>query len=95
MSGDKMLNAPASASGEDPKGDWPKDKQKNIDGKAPDYGQLTVDALRRHTTTPEFTAGYKAWLEYLGPELWTPVAKADHEEIMAEERAAKKAKPNE
>jgi hypothetical protein len=45
--------------------------------------------MNRLTTSPEFTAKYKAWLEYVGPELWSPVAKADYDKIIAEEAAAK------
>jgi hypothetical protein len=57
-----------------------------------DWCQLSVDAMNRHTTSPEFTAKYKAWLEKIGPELWGPVGKADYEKIIAEEAAAKQAK---
>lgn len=32
-----------------------------------------------------FTAKYKAWLEHLGPKLWTPVAKADYEQMCKED----------
>jgi hypothetical protein len=56
-----------------------------------DWGQLSVEAMNRHTTSPEFTAKYKAWLEYIGPELWGPVGDADYEQILAEEAAAKQA----
>ena len=45
--------------------------------------------MNRHTTSPQFTARYKKWLEYLGPDLLTPLAKADYEQILAEEAAAK------
>jgi hypothetical protein len=51
----------------------------------PNWGQLTVDALNRATTTPEFKARYKKWLEDIGPECWTPQAKRDYEAMMAEE----------
>jgi hypothetical protein len=56
-----------------------------------DWCQLSVDAMNRHTTSPEFTARNKKWLEYIGPELWTPTAKADYEKIIAEEAAATQA----
>ena len=42
-----------------------------------------------HATSPKFTAKYKAWLEYIGPKFWSPVAKADYEKIIAEEAEAK------
>jgi hypothetical protein len=32
-------------------------------------------------------------LEFIGPKLWTPTAKADYEKILAEEAAAKQAEP--
>ena len=54
-----------------------------------DWGQLTVAALNRATNTPEFNRRYLAWLESIGPECWTPVAKADYERMKAEEAAAK------
>ena len=63
-----------------------------------DWGLLSVEAMNRHTTSPEFTARYKAWLERIGPELWSTTAMADYEQILAEEAAAKHAevkKPNE
>jgi hypothetical protein len=47
--------------------------------------------MNRLTTSPEFTAKYKAWLEYIGPKLWSKTAKADYEQILAEEAAAKQA----
>jgi hypothetical protein len=56
-----------------------------------DWGQLSVEAMNRHTTSPEFTARYKKGLEYIGPELWSKTAKADYEQILAEEAAAKQA----
>jgi len=56
-----------------------------------DWCQLSVDAMNRHTTSPEFAARYKAWLEKIGPELWGPVGKADYEKIIAEGAAAKQA----
>jgi hypothetical protein len=56
-----------------------------------DWCQLSVDAMNRHTTSPEFTARYKAWLEYLGPKFWSKTAKVDYEQILAEEAAAKQA----
>jgi hypothetical protein len=46
--------------------------------------------MNRLTTSPEFTAKYKAWLEYIGPELWGPVGKADYEKMIAEEKDAVK-----
>jgi hypothetical protein len=57
----------------------------------PDYAALSVVAINKHTTSPEFTAKYKAWLEYIGPQFWGPVGKADYEQIIAEEAAAKQA----
>jgi hypothetical protein len=56
-----------------------------------DYAKLSADALNKYTTSPEFTARYKKWLEYIGPELWSKTAKADYEQILAEEAAAKQA----
>ena len=47
--------------------------------------QVFADALNRATSTPEFTARYKAWLEYLGPSGWTPVARADYEKMCQED----------
>jgi hypothetical protein len=35
----------------------------------PDYPALSPAAINKHTTTPEFTAKYKAWLESLGPKM--------------------------
>ena len=55
---------------------------------SPDYAAMSAAAMNRHTTSPEFTARYKAWLERIGPELWGPVGKADYEKIIAEETAA-------
>ena len=46
------------------------------------------------TISPEFTAKYKAWLDYIGPELWGPVGKADYEQILSEEAAAKQVEPS-
>jgi len=34
---------------------------------SPDYGELTVNALNRHTTDPEWSARYMRWLEDIGP----------------------------
>jgi hypothetical protein len=45
---------------------------------------LTVDALIRHTTDPEWSARYMRWLDDIGPNCWTPVAKADYEQMKAE-----------
>jgi hypothetical protein len=50
-----------------------------------DWGKLNVEALNRATSDPVFSAKYKAWLEYLGPNLWTPVAKADYEKMCTED----------
>jgi hypothetical protein len=47
--------------------------------------------MNHHTTNPEFTARYKAWLEYIGPKLWSKTAKAAYEQILAEEAATKQA----
>jgi hypothetical protein len=55
------------------------------DDKKRDLGKLAVEALNRATTSPEFTARYKAWLDFLGPKLWTPVAKADYEAMSKED----------
>ena len=55
---------------------------------SPDYAALSAAAMNRLTTSPEFTAKYKAWLEYLGPKFWSKTAKADYEQILAEEEAA-------
>jgi hypothetical protein len=55
------------------------------DHKTLDLGKLTVEALNRATTSPEFTARYKAWLDFLGPKSWTPVAKADYEAMLKED----------
>jgi hypothetical protein len=62
---------------------------------SPDYAALSAAAMNRHTTSPEFTAKYKAWLERIGPELWGPVGKVDYEKIIAEEAAAKQAEGKE
>ena len=62
------------------------DNDKNVE--AVDWAQKSAEAMNRHTTGPEFTAKYKAWLEKIGPELWGPVGKADYEKIIAEETAA-------
>jgi hypothetical protein len=55
------------------------------DDKKLDLGKLTVEALNRATSSPEATARYKAWLDFLGPKLWTPVAKADYEAMLKED----------
>jgi hypothetical protein len=60
-------------------------KDKNIE--PVDWGQKSAEAMNRLTTSPEFTAKYKAWLERIGPELWSKTAKADYEKIIAEEAA--------
>ncbi len=54
-----------------------------------DYGKLTVEALNRHTSSPEFTARYKKWLMSMPYETLTPVAKADLDEMLAAEKEAK------
>jgi hypothetical protein len=51
----------------------------------------SVVTLNKHTTSPEFTAKYKKWLEKIGPGVWSKTAKADYEKIIAEEAAAKQA----
>jgi hypothetical protein len=62
------------------------DKDRSMsDDKKLDLGKLTVEALNRATTSPEFTARYKAWLDFLGPKLWTPAAKADYEAMSKED----------
>jgi hypothetical protein len=38
--------------------------------------------------SPERTASYRKWLEFIGPSSWTPVAKADMAKMIAEEAAA-------
>ena len=58
---------------------------------SPDYAALSAKAMNGHTTSLEFTARYKAWLEYIGPKFWGPVVKADYEKIIAEEETAKQA----
>jgi hypothetical protein len=55
------------------------------DDKNSDLGKLAVEALNRATSSPEATARYKAWLDFLGPKLWTPVAAADYEAILKED----------
>jgi hypothetical protein len=42
---------------------------------------MSADALNKHTGSPEVTARYKAWLDRIGPELWSPTSKADYEQI--------------
>lgn len=54
-----------------------------------DWGKATTDALNRATNTPEFNRSYLAWLERIGPKHWTPVARADYEQMKAEEAGAK------
>jgi hypothetical protein len=72
-----------------------KHKAENPDRVELDYAALSAAAMNRHTTSPEFTARYKKWLEYLDPDLLTPLAKADYEQILAEEAAAKQAEAKE
>lgn len=55
-----------------------------------DYGQLTADALNAHTSSPEFKAKWKAYLEWLPDDLLTPERKRELEELRAEEAEAKK-----
>jgi hypothetical protein len=57
--------------------------EKQPEKQRPDWGQLTVDALNHHTSSPEFKASYKKWLEDIGPANWPPVAKADYEAMIA------------
>ena len=81
-----MPNAPDSPRGGGP--ERPKvvgDGQKNSERQTPDFGALTAEALNRHTNGHEFSARYKAWLEYMGPELWSPIAKADYEAMCKED----------
>lgn len=47
-----------------------------------DWAKANVDALNRHTSTPEFKRKYLQWLEDVGAH--TPVAKADLEALRAE-----------
>jgi hypothetical protein len=54
---------------------------------ATDYGAATVKAL--NTWSPERTASYKKWLEYLGPNNTTDTGKRDLAQIYVEEAAAK------
>jgi hypothetical protein len=54
-------------------------------GTGTDYGQATADAL--NTWSPERTASYRKWLEFLGPELTTAIGKADLAQMLAEEAA--------
>ena len=57
-----------------------------------DWGQLSVDAMNRHTTSPEFTARYKKGLEEDERRgTLTEVRKKDLEVIRAGEAAAKRA----
>jgi hypothetical protein len=57
-----------------------------------DWGQLSVDAMNRHTTSPEFTVRYKKGLEEDERRgTLTEVRKKDLEVIRAEEAAAKQA----
>jgi hypothetical protein len=57
-----------------------------------DWCQLSVDAMNRHTTSPEFTARYKKGLEEDERRgTLTEVRKKDLEVIRAEEAAAKQA----
>lgn len=56
-----------------------------------DWGKANVEALNRATNTPEFNRRYLQWLEDIGPESWTPVAKADYEAMKAQQAAETKA----
>ncbi|GEP62154.1 hypothetical protein RSO01_93200 [Reyranella soli] len=76
-----MSNSPPNSSAEDRRSSSLRGKKKK---KASDYGQLTVDALNRHMSTPEFSARYKAWLEHIGPAQWTPIARQDYETMTKE-----------
>jgi hypothetical protein len=57
-------------------------------GTGTDYGQATADAL--NTWSPERTASYRKWPEYLGPECTTETGKADLAQMLAEETATAK-----
>jgi hypothetical protein len=84
-----MTNAPSDPT----KGPKPvAGKGKDSERQAIDYGALSVEALNRHTSSPEFTARYRKWLEdgeAAGIQL-TPVAKADLEAMRAEDAKQKK-----
>ncbi|HEY2874715.1 MAG TPA: hypothetical protein VGJ56_22510, partial [Reyranella sp.] len=83
---ERMPNTPDSPNGAAPgRPKVVRDGQKRSDRQTPDYGALTVEALKRHTNSQEFSARYKAWLEYVGPELWSPIAKADYETMCKED----------
>jgi hypothetical protein len=67
----------------------PKNEKKKKADKV-DYGKLTADALNAHTSSPEFNAKWKAYLEWLPDDLLTPERKRELEELRAEEAEAKK-----
>jgi hypothetical protein len=52
-----------------------------------DYGKLTADALNAHTTSPEFKAKWRAYLEGMPEELLSANAKKDLAEFRAEDVA--------
>jgi hypothetical protein len=81
---ESMPNSSANSGGEGRKDSSREDKEKKPGREAIDWGQATVDALNRHTSSPEFLARYKAWLECIGPDLWTPTAKRDYEAMAKE-----------
>ena len=55
------------------------------DGKQPDYGKLTVEALNRAMNNPEFVAKYRTWL--MGLKSRTPFEQAELEAILAVQEA--------
>lgn len=62
-----------------------RDELKKTKGSGADYGKATADAL--NTWNPERTKSYRDWLSHLGPELMTPVGRADLAAMLAEEAA--------
>jgi hypothetical protein len=54
-----------------------------------DYGKLTAEALRAHTTSPQFEAQWKAHLEWLPDDMLTPAQREELKELRKEDEAKK------